>query len=135
MKNSMYIQGVNSMNTNFLILMHGCYIAGPPPAPSIALNTISETGSPTTRNVTISWTELFFSRISHYVLTVSPPAPPCASGQCLVGAREGKTQITLNTSQRYNFTLRADNCGDVQMGNESEQLTVLLQGIHYSSCW
>ena len=34
----------------------------------------------------------------------------------------------LNTDQRYKFTVRADNCGDAQMGTESEQLTVLLQG-------
>jgi len=116
------------MNTISLFFM----VAGPPPAPSIALYTISKTGRPTTHNVTISWTEpvLFSSHISRYVITVSPPAPSCASGQCLVGTGKTEIQVTLNIGQKYNFTVRADNCGDEQMGNESEQLTVFLQGIY-----
>lgn len=81
--------------------------------------------------IPLNWTKpvLFSSGISHYVLTVRPPASPCASGQCLVGAGERGIQLTLNTGQRYNFTVRADNCGDTQMGTESEQLTILLQSV------
>lgn len=106
------------------------FIPGPPPAPSISLNaTISATQNPTTHHVTINWAEpLLSSGISRYVLTVSPTAPPCASGQCFLGAAERGTQLTLNTGQRYNLTVRADNCGDTQMGTESDQLAVLLRG-------
>lgn len=108
-------------------------LPGPPSAPHFSPLTerdILQTGIVNIRRLTLNWTEpfLFPSHISRYVVTVSPPPPSCASGQCLVGAEETGIQLMLNTDQRYNFTVRADNCGDAQVGTESEQLTVLLQG-------
>ena len=115
-----------------------CFLSGgsivPPHISSAVISEVGVSGSECV--VTVSWSEPVIScngSTSQYVLTVSPPTTEWPSGSCEVGRGEERFEkrelnVTLTVEQMYNCTVRADTCNNTQTGQDSEQLTIQMEG-------
>ena len=69
--------------------------------------------------LSVRWSEPVIScagSVSRYVLSVTPPTSNCqsGSGDCVFMTNQTQYHLTVNASQTYNLTVRAnDSCGNV----------------------
>jgi len=105
-------------------------VAGQPAAPKVEIKDIREGNTTETNRVAINWTSDGV-RLSHHVISVSPPPPEelCSSGTCLVDPQVTEFELMLYQNQRYIVTVRTDNCGDSQQGYTSDRLQIRLEGM------
>jgi len=103
-------------------------VAGRPTAPKVEIKDIREGITTETNRVVIRWISDGV-RLSHHVISVSPPPPeePCSNGTCLVDPQVTEFELMLNQNQRYIVTVRTDNCGDSQQGVTSDRLQFRLE--------
>jgi len=103
-------------------------VAGRPAAPKLEIKDIREGNTTETNIVAINWTSDGV-RLSHHVISVSPPPPeePCSSGTCLIDPQVTEFELMLNQNQNYVITVRTDNCGDSQQGDTSDHLQFRLE--------
>ena len=82
----------------------------------------------------VRWSEPVIScagSVSQYVLSVTPPTSNCqsGSGDCVFMTNQTQYHLTVNASQTYNLTVRAnDSCGNV---GQPAKYDIDLTGIYH----